>query len=252
MSKFTNILSIAGSDPSGGAGIQADLKTIMGLQGYGMAIPTMLTVQNTQGVKATYPLSVEILKSQILYLLEDIRPDAIKIGALGSFKIAQTVVDCIPADLCPVVWDPVLVSSSGKELLASNEIQETVELMTAFCTLATPNHHERILLQENLCPLLITHGEYDDDALITDRLHLTDGQTFSFVHPRLRTTNTHGTGCTLSTAIATHLGRGLSLVEACREGIRYCTHLLEHSSKHSIGSGRGPLGHEFYSRSYPK
>ncbi len=243
-------LSIAGSDPSGGAGIQCDLKTFMGLHVYGMAIPTLLTVQNTKSISSVHHLHDSLIGEQIEHLLDDITPHAIKIGAIGNAKQARAIVDALQTLTCPIVWDPVLVSSSGTALLTPSDIKTVCQLFKPLVSLATPNHQEVAYLKD-FPNVLLTNGETDTSSIITDILRIAN-QEYRFTHPRFDTQNTHGTGCTLSSAITAFLAKGYDIRNASAEGIRYCLHLLSQSNRFALGHGRGGLGHEFSSVSFPK
>lgn len=244
-----SVLSIAGSDPSGGAGIQADLKTFSAHKVYGMAIPTLLTVQNSTGVLAVHQLPAKLIAEQLNYLLDDIPPSVIKIGALGSLEIISVLVELLSARQIPIVLDPVLFSSSGAELLAENARELLIEKLIPLCTIITPNQleYKQLFPQKTpSCFCLLTDGEGSDDIVCTERLISPLGEETRFTHLRLNRRNTHGTGCTLSSAIASQLALGLSVSEACREAIAYVYRLLERSDQYDLGSGRGGLGHEFF------
>ena len=245
-------LSIAGSDPSGGAGIQCDLKTFMAHKVYGMAIPTMLTIQNTQSLIATHPVPPSQLRDQIKHLLADISPNAIKIGALSDYKQAQVLHECLQNFQGSIVWDPVLISSSGHNLMVPEDISSTVQLLSQIVTLATPNHLEQVHFVNAHCAILTTNGENSDSSIITDELKTLNGKTHHYTHPKYQTKNTHGTGCTLSSSITANLAKGLELHLSCSEAIRYCVYLLSKSNKYDLGSGNGSLGHELSSWTFPR
>ena len=245
-SKHTTILTIAGSDPSGGAGIQADLKSIMANGGYGMAVPTILTAQNTLGIEEIYPIPSEHFRIQLQVLLRDIMPSAIKIGAIGTIDILQNILEEFRSIDCPIVWDPILYSTSGTQLISDEAISLALDQLAPLCTLITPNRFEYKQLftsSDCLAPCLITDGD-TEDSVITDILIQTNAPEVRFTHPRHHTKNTHGTGCTLSTSIATYLGRGYTLEQSCLYGIEYTQCLIASSSEHNIGTGKGALFHE--------
>ena len=240
------ILSIAGSDPTGGAGIQADIKSIMANGGYAMAIPTLITAQNTLGVHQVFPISHDQLSLQLESLLRDIKPSAIKIGALGNELIVQMLCTHLSTMTCPIVWDPILYSSSGTELISKTAISIAIEQLLPMCTLVTPNVHEvNVFSKDDLqqASFLITGGD-QTSTNVTDTLLQPNQQPLRFSHPRYRTNNTHGTGCTLSSSIATYLGRGYTVKEACLYGVEYTVRLLETSHTHNFGFGNGSLLHE--------
>jgi len=240
------VLSIAGSDPSGGAGIQADLKTIAAHRIYGMAIPTLITVQNSMGILRVECLSAEIVAQQLENILIDIPPQAIKIGALGSGKIIKAILPFLQQYTGSIVLDPVLLSSSGKRLLDENAVTALQRGLIPLCSMITPNHDEYQLLFGNeppIVPCLRTDG-HNGYPTCRDELILPSG-CYQFEYPRLERRNTHGTGCTLSSAIACNLSMGLSLKESCENSIEYVHQLLKQCDQHSLGNGHGGLGHEF-------
>lgn len=244
-----SVLSIAGSDPSGGAGIQADLKTFSAHKVYGMAIPTLITVQNSTGVLSVHPLPADLIAKQLLHLLEDIKPRIIKIGALGNQEIISSIANILSQFSIPIVLDPVLYSSSGAELLDSSAQETLIKKLLPLCTLITPNQAEysRLFSEEKpSCFTLITDGEASNNQLCTEKLISSQGEETRFTHLHLQRRNTHGTGCTLSSAIAAQLALGASIPMACQEGIGYVYRLLERSDQYDLGSGRGALGHEFF------
>lgn len=240
------ILTLAGSDPSGGAGIQADLKSIMANGGYAMAIPTILTAQNTHGIKNIFPIPAEQIRHQIQVLFEDIRPNAIKIGAIGSIDTMKVIIEELRAYCGHIVWDPILYSTSGTALISADAISLALHDLLPICSLITPNQFEyqKIFAKTELHkPCLITNGD-THNTIITDVLLQQNQSEIRFTHPRHETPNTHGTGCTLSSSIATYLGRGYSIEQSCLFAIEYTQSLIERSASHTIGTGRGSLYHE--------
>lgn len=242
------ILTIAGSDCSGGAGIQADIKTITLLDGYAMSAITAITVQNTRGVQAVEVLSPELVLAQINACLSDIGVDAIKIGMLGSAEVAHAVADRLEALDLPVVFDPVMVATSGG-LLADGRTVAAFERLMGLATLTTPNLPELAALSAILggeakvrarCRALLVKGGHAEDSELTDRLITPEGETV-WRSPRIDTRHTHGTGCTLASAIATGLGAGLSLVEAVARGRDFVRAAL--LAAPGLGAGHGPMGH---------
>ncbi|HMU22042.1 MAG TPA: bifunctional hydroxymethylpyrimidine kinase/phosphomethylpyrimidine kinase, partial [Sphingorhabdus sp.] len=212
------ILIIAGSDSGGGAGIQADIKTVTMLGGHAMTAVTAITAQNTLGVDAVHMIPTQMVIDQIAAVLSDIGVDAVKIGMIGSAETAHAVADSLSELSCPIVFDPVMVASSGA-ILADDDTISAFERLMRLATLTTPNLPElealggREALLERHIPLLIKGGHAAGD-LIVDRLDLAEGQGFDWADPRIETRNTHGTGCTLASAIATGLGQGFTLEQS--------------------------------------
>ena len=238
------ILAIGGSDPSGGAGIQADIKTITMLGGYAMAAITAVTVQNTLGVTATNPLPAALVLDQIDACLEDIGADAVKIGMLGSGETALALAARLERFDGPVVFDPVMVATSGC-VLASEEVVAAFDRLIARATLTTPNLPELSALGGEAALLararaLLIKGGHGEGAEVVDRLLTPSGERL-FSAPRLETRHTHGTGCTLASAIACGLGAGLGLEQAVARGIAYVRAAL--AAAPGFGGGNGPLGH---------
>lgn len=239
------ILSIAGSDSSGGAGIQADIKTITMLGGYAMTAITAITAQNTLGVTAVEVLSAQLITAQIDACVSDIGVDAVKIGMLGSAAVAHAVADALEPLAVPVVFDPVMIATTGSVLADADTVAAFARLM-ALATLTTPNLPELAALggleavQARTINLLVKGGHGSGDRL-EDVLYSTEG-VFSIWSDRLDTVHTHGTGCTLASAIATGLGQGLDLPEAVRKGVAFVHAAL--LAAPGFGAGHGPLGHQ--------
>ena len=239
------ILAIAGSDSSGGAGIQADIKTITMLGGYAMTAITAVTAQNTTGVRAIEALSPDMVAAQIDACMSDIGADAVKIGMLGSAEIAQVVADCVERLAIPIVFDPVMVSTSGS-LLADPATVAAFERLMTLATLTTPNVAEINALGGPAAMALrgvkyLAKGGDTDEAEISDILVRPGEAGVVWTAPRIPTDQTHGTGCTLSSAIATGLARGLPLenvIAGARDFVRQA--LL---AAPGFGSGHGPMGH---------
>lgn len=255
-----NILSIAGSDPSGGAGIQADIKAISANGGYAMTVVTALTAQNTQGVHAVSLCEPALIGCQIASLRGDIRIDAIKIGMLGSAAIVETVTRGLQGLDCPVVLDPVMVAKSGDRLLAEAAVGAMRALLPRV-DLITPNLPEAAVLlgcAEAVCvdqmreqarsllglgPRAVLlkgghlPGDHSPDLLVSGRAE------FLLRAPRIATRNTHGTGCTLSSALATGLGAGLPLPKATRRAKAYLSAAIAGADRLSVGGGHGPVDH---------
>ncbi len=239
------ILSIAGSDSSGGAGIQADIKTIVMLGGYAMTAITAITAQNTCGVTDVVALSPKMVAAQIDACLGDIGVDAVKIGMLGSPEIAHVVADCLAGLGVPVVFDPVMISTSGS-VLADAATVEAFERLMAVATLTTPNVPELAALGGDGAMAArgvayIAKGGDAEGPIVEDRLLRPGELPLSWTAPRIDTRHTHGTGCTFSSAIATFMGQGAGL-EAAIVGARdYVRAALLNAP--GFGAGHGPLGH---------
>ncbi len=258
-----NVLSIAGSDPSGGAGIQADLKAFSARGTYGMAALTALTAQNTQGVSAIHALPPEFVRAEIEAVFADIRVDAVKIGMIANADIADTVARALEAHATrvPIVLDPVMVAKGGAPLLADDANQAIIERLLPLATIITPNLPEAAallgeaeagtrqemaeqamrLLQRGPRAVLIKGGHLagdDSPDVLAD-----DGGVTWFEGKRLKTKNTHGTGCTLSSAIAAERAKGQSMADAVKVAKAYLADAISASDSLSIGSGHGPVHH---------
>lgn len=253
------ILSIAGSDSSGGAGIQADLKTIAMLGGYGMTAITAVTAQNTTGVQGIETFPPGFVMAQVESCLGDIGADAIKIGMLGSADIAQALATRLDSFAGAIVFDPVMVASSGATLADEATIAAFARLMD-LATLVTPNLPELAALTQ--MPLgttdeigeaaytlasrhdcsVLAKGGHGDGARITDILVAPGGEAVVFDDVRLPGGHTHGTGCTLSSAVATLVGHGQALPHAVRLARQFVRAAIENAP--GFGSGNGPLGHQ--------
>lgn len=257
------ILTIAGSDSSGGAGIQADIKTIAMLGGYAMTAITSITAQNTLGVQAIAPMAGTVVAQQIGSCIEDIGVDAIKIGMLHDAEIIAAVAGALEGVEVPIVLDPVMIATSGSALIDPEAIAVMRETLFPRATLITPNLPELShLLERNLTDssqmaeaaeelankarsAVLAKGGHTDDARIIDVLYEPDGangaRAVQFEHARIDTPHTHGTGCTLSSAIATLLGHGQPLEHAVRLGRQFVHRAIEAAP--GFGGGNGPLGH---------
>lgn len=262
---IANVLAIAGSDPSGGAGIQADLKTFSALRCYGMAAVTALTAQNTRGVSGLHVPPASFVAAQIDAIFADVRVDAVKIGMLASADIVEVVADRLRAhDARNIVLDPVLVATSGDLLGAPGVVEAMKQHLFALATVITPNMSEAMRLANisseprNAADLgalaralhglgaravLVKGGHLSGDDAPDVLFNGAKLETFN--GPRIETRNTHGTGCTLSSAIAAHLARGFSLTSAIAVAKDYLTDSLAASDELSVGSGEGhgPVHH---------
>jgi len=260
--QYPRVLSIAGSDSGGGAGIQADLKTFSALGCYGMTAITALTAQNTLGVRAIHGVPAQMLRDQIDAVMEDIGAHAVKIGMLHAVDIVQTVAQAIDRHaLQNIVLDPVMVATSGAALIENPAVEVLVRALFHRALLVTPNLDEAALLvgrplrseadmaqaaQEMLAmgaqAVLLKGGHLPGDR-VSDLLLTPKGGAHWMHAPRIETFNTHGTGCTLSSAIAAHLALGASLLEAVEAARAYVRSALQGASAVRTGAGGGPLNH---------
>jgi hydroxymethylpyrimidine/phosphomethylpyrimidine kinase len=242
------ILIIAGSDSGGGAGIQADIKTVTMLQGHAMTAITAITAQNTLGVQAVMPVPAEMVVAQIDSVVSDIGVDAVKIGMIGSPETAHAVADRLETLGVPIVFDPVMVATSGSVLADAETIAAFGRLMR-IATVATPNLPELEALGGEAAVLahgchLLAKGGHAESAEIVDRLIApTAGEISRLVGKRFDTAATHGTGCTLASALATGLGRGLGIEEAFEQAVGFVRAAILEAP--GLGTGNGPLGQQF-------
>jgi len=239
------ILVIAGSDSSGGAGIQADIKTITMLGGYAMTAITAITAQNTRGVTAVEPLSPALIAAQIDACTSHIGVDAVKIGMLGSAAIGHIVADRLERLDFPVVFDPVMIATSGAVLADAGTIAAFERLM-ARATLTTPNVPELAALGGEAAMAArgvayLAKGGDAEGPMVEDRLVVPGSAPLAWQAPRIATRHTHGTGCTLASAIATGLGAGLNLTAAVAQARAFVRAAL--LAAPGFGAGHGPLGH---------
>ncbi|HYW57775.1 MAG TPA: bifunctional hydroxymethylpyrimidine kinase/phosphomethylpyrimidine kinase [Polaromonas sp.] len=260
--EYPRVLSIAGSDSGGGAGIQADLKTIAALGCYGMTAITALTAQNTQGVRSIHGVPADMLRDQIDAVVEDIGVHAVKIGMLHAPEIVRTVAAAIDRHgFSNVVLDPVMVATSGAVLIDSPAVDVLVRELFSRSALVTPNLDEtallvgraiqnpddmeraaRELLAKGARAVLIKGGHLPGETVI-DLLLKAEGLTHWMEAPRIHSANTHGTGCTLSSAIAAGLALNQSLVEAVESARSYVRGALQAGASVKTGAGSGPLNH---------
>ncbi len=263
MKRYPVVLSIAGSDPSGGAGIQADLKTFAALGVYGTAAITAVTIQNTTGVRYVHALPYDVVYDQIVAVMEDIHPDVVKVGMVNDSSTIDAIASAFRQKKPKfLIVDPIMLSSSGCPLMQPDAKSLFVEKLLPQTHLLTPNLPEAWLLAEQTAEkkgtirdaareilsygvesLLIKGGHSAGDEK-TDILFQPSGeQTFSA--KTIETHNTHGTGCTLSSAIAAYLARGFDLPQAVGKAKEYLTNALLAGADVTIGSGTGPLNHGF-------
>lgn len=252
------ILTIAGSDSSGGAGIQADLKTFSALGTYGLSVVTSVTAQNTTGITDICNLPPKSVQAQLEAVFSDIKINAVKIGMLPSCDIVNVVCDTLEKYKPPfVVFDPVMVSSSGTPLVSKEVVYAIKEHLCKLCTVITPNIDEATILadmkinseddiekalyaiSENGAENVLIKGGHLDGAPIDTLLF--SGEIYKITGKRINTKNTHGTGCTLSSAIAVFLANGDKLNHAVSNAKGYLTKALEHS--YDIGEGAGAVNH---------
>jgi hydroxymethylpyrimidine/phosphomethylpyrimidine kinase len=264
MNRYPTILTIAGSDSGGGAGIQADLKTIGALGGYGASAITALTAQNTLEVREIYQVPADFLRSQLITVLEDIEVDAIKIGMIGSVENALVIAETI-AHFKPkfVVIDPVMTSSSGTKLSQVEMIGVFWDNLFPIADLLTPNIDEaKLLLSREIdslsamkeaateminrgCRAVLLKGGHMISERLFDVLAQKGKEPLVFESVFIESPNLHGTGCTLSTAIATFLAQGNSLPEAIIFAKEYISGAIEAGKEIKTGNGNGPLNHFF-------
>lgn len=257
-------LTIAGTDPSGGAGIQADLKTFAALGVYGASAITALVAQNTQGVRAIHDVPTDFIRAEIDAVFDDLAVDAVKIGMLSKPDVIRTVAEALDArGTRPTVLDPVMIAASGDPLLDDAAVADIRNVLIPRATLITPNLAEAARLLETdlaetseamreqadqllkLGPAAVLlkgghgHGSESADVLVTRE----EPTPRWFVAARIDTKNTHGTGCTLSSAIAAGLAKGLALAEAVAVAKDYLTAALAAADTLHVGKGRGPVHH---------
>jgi hydroxymethylpyrimidine/phosphomethylpyrimidine kinase len=254
-------LSIAGFDGSGGAGLQADLKTFSALGCYGMTVLTALPVQNTMGVRHCYEIPLEAIQKQLEAIFDDIIPDSIKIGMLFKREIVELVAAFLSerAQGIPVVLDPVMVAKSGDALLLPEAITALKKQLIPLATIITPNLPEAWALtrttqeKQALANLVLGYGPgavllkggHGDGEESNDLYVDQAGQAIWLTNRRIDSKNTHGTGCTLSAAIASYLALGYPPIEACRLAKHYLFEALKAAQYSSVGHGHGPV-HHFY------
>lgn len=261
-SPIRNVLTIAGSDPSGGAGIQADLKAFSARGCYGMAVITALTAQNTRGVSAVMPLDPGFVAEQIRMVFADIRVDAVKIGMIANSGIARAVADMLrPHRGIPIVLDPVMIAKGGAALLDPEAIDALTNELLPLATLLTPNLPEAAALlgDAEACDRRIVESQairltgLGPEAVLVKGGHLpgqespdvlvAGGTVTWFEANRIPTRNTHGTGCSLSSALAAELAKGLETPEAVRLAKAWLGDAVRNSGHLSVGSGHGPVHH---------
>jgi len=253
------VLIIAGSDSSGGAGIQADIKTVTALGSYAMTAITAITAQNTTGVKSIVPISTKEIFNQITFTIKDIKPDAIKIGMLHSNKVIESVIRSLKiANIKNIVLDPVMVAKGGAKLIDDNAIKMLKDRLIKRVMLITPNIPEAEILTNTLirskedmifaahkliemgASNVLIKGGHLTSKIVQD-IFVSKSDIKIFNNKRYKTKNTHGTGCTLSSAITTFLSCGKPIKKSCELGINYVNSGIRTNPKY--GKGHGPINH---------
>lgn len=255
------VLSIAGFDGSGGAGIQADTKTISALGCYAMNVLTALPVQNTQGVRQIYDIPTAAVRDQLAAIFDDIYPDSIKIGMVHSVALVRVIADFLRDYRGSIIFDPVMVSTSGHQLIQQDTIQACITELFPLASLITPNLDEvSVLVDEKVdtptameeagkkllamgCKAVLVKGGHLDRDMLTTLLLQQEVDVRSYQSARIASKNTHGSGCTLSSALASFCAQGKSLEEAVPLSLDYVHAAILASKDLLIGQGNGPLNH---------
>ncbi|MDC0518420.1 bifunctional hydroxymethylpyrimidine kinase/phosphomethylpyrimidine kinase [Candidatus Pelagibacter sp.] len=259
MKPRSKVLIIAGSDSSGGAGIQADIKTVTALGSYAMTAITAVTSQNTTGVKSIVPIPTKEILNQITFTSKDIKPDAIKIGMLHSTKVIETVVKSLDrVKVKKIVLDPVMIAKGGAKLIDEKAIKSLKSKLIKKVTLITPNIPEAEILtktkirdKEDMifaankilkfgAKNVLIKGGHLDSKFVQD-IFVNKSEIKIFNNHRYKTRNTHGTGCTLSSAITTFLSCGKPVKKSCELGIKYVSFAIK--TNPNYGKGHGPINH---------
>lgn len=259
---IANVLTIAGSDSGGGAGIQADLKAISALGAYGLSVITALTAQNTMAVTAIHDVPIDMIKAQLDAVFDDIRIDAVKIGMLSRPEVIETVAERLRYyGASKVVLDPVMVAKSGDALLQPEAVSALIDHLLPIATVITPNLPEAGVLLDRQAPgdleaMQRAAGDLralGPNAVLLKGGHLTHGDAVDILEDesgqhllksvRVATKNTHGTGCTLSAAIAAFIGQGQTLPEAAELGKRFIADAIAAADDLDVGKGHGPVHH---------
>lgn len=266
MKKYTypSVLTIAGFDSSGGAGIQADIKTISALGCYATSVLTALPVQNTTGVRKIYPIPMEAVADQIEAVLDDIIPQSIKIGMVHTPQLVDTIINTLNKyPKIPIVFDPVMVATSGDRLIEDETVKTIIENLFPIAEIITPNMDEASILAgmdvKNLedmrtagkkilssgCKNILLKGGHQELPTVTSIFFDEKGDQSSFETEKFITNNTHGSGCSLSSAIAAYLARGEELSMAVNLGQQYVFEAIRNGKDVVTGNGNGPLNHFF-------
>ena len=259
MKPKSKVLIIAGSDSSGGAGIQADIKTVTALGSYAMTAITAITVQNTTGVKSIIPINSQDILNQIIFTTRDIKPDAVKIGMLHSSKVINSVINALnKIKISKIILDPVMIAKSGARLIDNKAINILKNKLIKKVSLITPNIPEaevltntkinstddmiyaaNILLNKGAKNILVKGGHLNT-SFVKD-IFVNKKEIIIFKNKKITTKNTHGTGCTLSSAITTFYSCGKTLKKSCELGVKYVNHAI--GSNLNYGNGHGPINH---------
>jgi len=266
MKKYTypSVLTIAGFDSSGGAGIQADIKTISALGCYATSVLTALPVQNTMGVRKIYPIVMEAVADQIEAVLDDIVPNSIKIGMVHTPQLVETIVNTLNKyPKIPIVFDPVMVATSGHRLIEEETILMLVEKLFPIAAVITPNMDEASILAgmevktledmevagkkilKSGCRNILLKGGHQESPTLISLFFDENGKEYSFETEKFITNNTHGSGCSLSSAIAAYLARGEKLFKAVELAQQYVFEAINNGKDVVTGKGNGPLNHFF-------
>ncbi|AQX09846.1 bifunctional hydroxymethylpyrimidine kinase/phosphomethylpyrimidine kinase [Elizabethkingia ursingii] len=266
MKKYTSpsVLTIAGFDGSGGAGIQADIKTFSALGCFATSVLTALPVQNTQGVRKIYSIPEQAVADQIEAILDDIFPAAIKVGMVHTPQLVDTIVNTLSKYAkIPIVFDPVMVATSGHHLIEEETIATLVQKLFPIADVITPNMDEASILANmqvrtlddmyiagekilNMgCKSILLKGGHQETDMITSLYFDKTGKIYTFETEKFKTNNTHGSGCTLSSAIAAYIAQGKDLHDAVSMGQKYVFEAIKSGKDIEIGKGNGPLNHFF-------
>lgn len=262
--KCPSVLTIAGFDGSGGAGIQADIKTISALGCYATSALTALPVQNTMGVRSIYPIPTKAVEEQIKAVMDDIFPGAVKIGMVHTSELVDTIVNTLQHyPKVPLVFDPVMVATSGHRLIEEQTIQTIIDKLIPIGAVITPNLDEAEILAgmkiqtvdemyvagEKIrklgCRSLLLKGGHLKASVLTSLYFSEDGKVHEYHYDKFETNNTHGSGCTLSSAIASYIAQGRPLIESIAMAQDYVHKAIYHGKDLQIGKGNGPLNHFF-------
>lgn len=255
-------VTIAGSDSGGGAGIQADLKAMSALKVYGASVITAITAQNTQNVTAIHDVPASIVTAQIKAVFSDLDVKAVKIGMLSQPETIHAIADALSEYRAPIVLDPVMIAKSGDNLLSDQAISVLRERLIPMAALLTPNRPEAACLLDASpaqtdseaskqghallklgAKAVLMKGGHSEGPICTDLLIMNDQPVISLSAPRIDTKNTHGTGCTLSSAIAAGLAKGLGLKEAFAQAHSYLHQAILQADQLEVGHGHGPVHH---------
>lgn len=262
--KYPSVLTIAGFDGSGGAGIQADIKTISALGCYATSVLTSLPIQNTQGVRNIFPIPITAVAEQLEAILDDIFPDVIKIGMVHTPELVETIVQTLAKyKKVPIVFDPVMVATSGHRLIEEETIATIIDKLFPIATIITPNMDEAAILAQMQvktiedmqiagnkiktlgCETILLKGGHLETPRITSLFLDQENQYHVFEAKKFKTNNTHGSGCTLSSAIASFMAQDNTLLESVALAQQYVYDAIKTGKNVQTGKGNGPLNHFF-------